>query len=282
MRQKFLFSICLAAMAVSIFAWCTEKDKAVLTEGCFTTNAFTPTKVKFAPGNLRNVNGVWSFAANPYDCTYRWGDTEPRSGVWEHFGWSTTDKGCNYGMYSYLNELSGTFKDWGEVANDIDGGGWRTLRAGEWDTVFNHRRTSVNFTVPDTSVQPVANPRFVRARVNGILGIILFPDQATINTSQPKGVNISDATATFGANNYEAFDWRHTFEPAGCVFLPALGYRDGSTVSNVNNCNGCYWAATDGGFYNAYALSFSDQTINVQDFCSRYYGLSVRLVKDQR
>jgi hypothetical protein len=67
-------------------------------------------------------------------------------------------------------------------------------------------------------------------------------------------------------------------EAAGAIFLPAAGYRYGSVVYNVQY-GGYYWSADKLGSHEAYSLlCYSNQAGMSYDY--RFYGISVRLVKD--
>ena len=68
-------------------------------------------------------------------------------------------------------------------------------------------------------------------------------------------------------------------EEAGAVFLPAAGFREGSTVYDVQSY-GHYWSATK-----AELLEFSSNKAYMVDWrydwrYDVFYGRSVRLVKD--
>jgi hypothetical protein len=101
-------------------------------------------------------------------------------------------------------------------------------------------------------------------KVNNVLGVVLYPDDYT------------GAAYTTGAN------WA-TFESAGCVFLPAAGWRGGSSVNSVGSY-GAYWSSTAYDTNNARHLSFSSNggvnTVNPTSFNGRSSGYSVRLVHD--
>jgi uncharacterized protein (TIGR02145 family) len=67
-------------------------------------------------------------------------------------------------------------------------------------------------------------------------------------------------------------------EAAGAIFLPAAGYRYGTSV-NVLQIYGYYWSATEDDSYNAYFFYFQSNEAGIS-YAGRRYGLSVRLVKD--
>ena len=61
------------------------------------------------------------------------------------------------------------------------------------------------------------------------------------------------------------------------VFLPAAGYRNGTSVNNVGS-NGNYWSASYNNSNNAWNVNFNDTNLNTNNNNNRYNGFSVRLV----
>ncbi len=225
-------------------------------------------KVYFSKGNLRYASGTWSFFDNQYDYyTYYSED------AWDKFGWSTS--ATTYGMNNSTSNstYSGDFVDWGSNS-DLQtalGTGWFTLSKDEWTYLFNTRSAS---TVGGTE-----NGRYAKAKVNDVQGVILFPDTYTHPNdveNAPVGVNETGNTGWNG-NNYSSADWTK-MESAGCVFLPAAGLRNGSSVLNKGT-SGLYWSASSNGTDNAYCVNFGSVSLDTGS-CSRGYGLSVRLVRE--
>ena len=224
-------------------------------------------KVKFSKGNLRYASGAWSFFDNQYDYY-----TSHSADAWDHFGWSTsaTDYGMN--TSTSADTYSGNFKDWGGNS-DLQtalGTGWFTLSKDEWTYLFNTRSAStVNIT---------ANGRYAKAKVNNVQGVILFPDTYTHpdGVTAPTGVNATGNTG-WNSNSYSSADWTK-MESAGCVFLPAAGYRDGSSV-NLAGTYGYCWSASSNGADGAYSVRFTSGTLNPAYSSYRDAGYSVRLVR---
>jgi len=110
-------------------------------------------------------------------------------------------------------------------------------------------------------------------------GIILFPD----NYVHPSGVtavaglNKTDNTSWEG-NNYSTTDWT-AMENAGCVFLPAAGYRGGNTVYGVGT-HGNYWSSSFSSNEYAYYVNCYANSLSPESSSHRRAGRSVRLVSD--
>ena len=218
-------------------------------------------KVKFSKGNLRYASGTWSFFDNQYDYY-----TSYSADAWDKFGWSTSAP--TYGMNTSTSDgtYSGDFADWGATM----GTGWFTLSSDEWTYLFNTRSAS---TVGSTE-----NGRYAKAKVNDVQGIILFPDTYTHpdGVTSPTGVNATGNTGWNG-NNYTVADWTK-MESAGCVFLPAAGLRDGSSVG-IPGTRGSYWSATPSGDDWACYMNFDSDYLFPLIAEHRYVGFSVRLVR---
>ena len=106
----------------------------------------------------------------------------------------------------------------------------------------------------------------------GVTGVILLPDEWSL----PTGCSFSTGFASgFSTNVYSVSDW-FKMEQAGAVFLPATGYRNGSTV-NVTGSYGYYWSASPSG-NNATRMDFSTSYVNIYND-ARSCGHAVRLVK---
>ena len=217
-------------------------------------------KVYFSKGNLKYNGSAWSFFDNQYDYY-----TSYSADAWDHFGWSTS--ATTYGMNTSQSngDYSGDFVDWGATMGD----GWRTLTKDEWTYLLNTRSAS---TVGGTE-----NARYAKAKVNDVQGVILFPDSYTHpdGVAAPVGVNAEGETGWNG-NSYTVADWTK-METAGCVFLPAAGSRNGSSVNNPGTV-GRYWSATPEDTSHAYGVVFNSGSLNPAHFGSRMLGYSVRLV----
>ena len=245
----------------------------------------TGEQVYFSPGNLqyKASTNTWRFAADPWDYVgssnssisstydgwidlFGWGTSGNNHGATSYQPWSTSTSSNQYYAYgssSYnLNSQTGQ-ADWGynPISNggNQENSGWRTLTQAEWYYVFYTRTTASGL-------------RYAKAKVNGVNGMILLPDDwnssyYTLNTS----------SSYYSANTISAAQWA-SLERYGAVFLPAAGYRSGTSVNYVGSY-GNYWSASYNNSNNAYDMYFSDGSLSASNSYGRYYGLSVRLVR---
>jgi hypothetical protein len=251
--------------------------------------------VKFSRGNLQYQasTGTWRFAEHQYDCIgndnanitssysgwidlFGWGTSGWNSGANAYQPWSTsTDYRDYYPGGSSTNNLTGSYAnaDWG-VYNAISNGGnqagmWRTLTKDEWSYLLNSRAASTACGYGDV--------RYVKATVNNLTGLIIFPD----TYAHPSGVatlhNVNTTSAAFSGYVVTLSEWQQ-MESAGCIFLPAASGRIGTEVGRVG-WDGCYWSSTyfDEDF--AYNMDFYDYDLYM-NVDVRNYGRSVRLVQD--
>lgn len=274
----------------------TDEEQVVISDngklpGVFSVSATK--QVKFSQGNLQYQasTDTWRFAEHQYDMVgmgygltdedeYCYlGGTIPNSdnreisstytGWIDLFGWGTgnnpTNSSTNISNYS-------TFVDWG--VNKISNGGnvanaWFTLSYAEWDYLINTRTNA-------------SSKRGV-AEVNGITGLVLLPDNWTL----PSGAHFTSGTAShYGfeyyktVNAYTASEWT-LMEEAGAVFLPAAGYRYGTSVGIVGY-SGNYWSCTEYGTDYASSLSIDSNGVSTNGYGYRGDARSVRLCSEFR
>ena len=271
------------------------------------------TKVNFSQGNLQYIGSAstpyWKFADNQYDYLgtttgqnsdatnvdrdlFGWGTSgwdnhnyfyQPYSTSNTTSGTYTSSNGYGYGPTdgsAYNYSLTGTYakSDWG-VYNAILNGGttagmWRTLTIAEWTYVFNSRTTGGN-------VFATAEARYTMATIRtdvdgGVNGIILFPDGVDIASSEVTTAGAVNGTSAWGTQ-CTAAQWS-ALAAKGCVFLPAAGFRGGISVYDAG-ADGYYWSSSDGGSDFAYYVYFHSGYLNPAGSNSRWYGNSVRLVR---
>lgn len=248
-------------------------------------------QVFFSKGNLQawtNNKGsslVWSFAEHQYDYIgaesanehINGSMTVSSNGTVDLFGWNGNSSSYdNYGINN--STTSGDYgttrpealkHDWGhnKIANagntaDI----WRILTKDEWEYVFNTRETT-------------SGVRYAKAKVGSVNGVILLPDNW--NTSFYTLSSTNTTNAKYTVNKITDSDWDTYLEFHGAVFLPAAGYRNGTSVSSSNS-DGHYWSSDShkSNSSKAYFMSFTSTSLTCGDYSNRYEGNSVRLVRD--
>ena len=260
-------------------------------------------QVYFSQGNLQYQasTSTWRFAEHQWDYV---GDAtngnvyvgavksnnaliaSDYSGWIDMFGWGTSgyNHGANcyqpyststnnqdyyaYGSYTYnLYDQTGR-ADWGYTVSAANLGGhsdWYTLKVNEWGYVFNTRSTT-------------SGVRYAKAKVNGVAGVILLPDDWSTSYHSLTSTNTDDANYT--ANNISSSDWTNDFEAHGAVFLPAVGRRYGTDLYNAG-VKGNYWSSSNGGSQNtANRVYFTSSSLNPQENNGRHDGYAVRLVRN--
>ena len=309
MRKTKLFSL-LAVLLCSATMWADVAVNGKL-PGAFSVSA--DKQVYFSQGNLQFTRtstsvdwstGTFSFMAKQYDIieTGGWGIIpyarenyayETAIGL---FSWATsnlnTPKANTY-YYPWMTDIA-DYSDYGsgitegnvnwsdnnnEFANydwgTAMGSGWRTLTKDEWGYLFESRTGDKASTVNGT-----ADIRFAMATVNGVNGVILFPNGGTFAADEFDAVGDlnhageeadSPTTTTCDLAKWSAL------EAKGCVFLPAAGARVGDQFDN--NKGGCYWSSTSFNTEQAYYVEFGNPYL-LYRYNDRYLGYSVRLVSE--
>ena len=268
-----------------------------MTQVSFTINN-SGTKVVFAPGNLQatydGTDWTWAFATNQWDyignaagnTSVNGNGTVSASNVTvDLFGWvgasSTWTGAAQYGISNstttnntngYGNNASENLKsDWGNTISD--GYTWRTLTFAEWTYVFNSRTSG-------STVNGTSNARYTHATINtdvtSVNGMILFPDGITVASSEATSWGTVNGNSAWGTKCTSA-QWT-ALAAKGCVFLPAAGYRGGTSVSDVGS-SGYYWSSSVYNVYNAYRVFFCSEYLKPANFDGRSRGYSVRLVR---
>ena len=81
-----------------------------------------------------------------------------------------------------------------------------------------------------------------------------------------------------GTTDMSTLSWSQ-INAAGIVFLPAAGFRSGSSVSTVGG-QGRYWSSTPYDSDDAYYLRFTSSSVFPAINVDRNFGHSVRLVTE--
>ena len=144
------------------------------------------------------------------------------------------------------------------ISNGGERGDWRTLTASEWTYIFENR--------------PSASDLYSTATVVGMPGVVVLPDAWQL----PEGVVFSPRASDYTTNTYDAAAWTK-MEEAGALFLPAAGYRSGTTIGAVGE-QAIYWSATSASANQASSVYFAASKLMTAYSAARSYGASVRLV----
>ena len=247
-------------------------------------------KVYFSMGNLQYQasTNTWRFAERQYDMIgsdnqfvlrsysgwidlFCYGTSGWDGGVAAYQPYTTSTNDDDFYRHGLLD--INVNADWG-VYNKISNGGnevgmWRTLTYSEWSYMLHKR--------------PNASDKKGVATIDGVSGLVILPDDWTL----PKGVKFKSGLVAsreqgFGGNNkYSLSEWRK-MEAHGAVFLPAAGYREGTTVFSSDDA-GCYWTATyrlATPYHGTDELQFTCSYCQFVMYVKGYRASSVRLVQD--
>lgn len=192
--------------------------------------------VRFSEGNLRYTGSGYTFHTNQYDRVATQSDSDK-----DLFVWSVVDT-------------------WDTNASVAGTTGWRVLSSAEWNHLIFLRSGS----------------RFAKACVNGVNGLIIFPDTYVHPISKElKNVNVN-GSMNFSDNTFDSGQWS-SMEAAGAVFLPAAGYYDGRTEQS--SAGGHYWSSTKELMDNTKRLYFSAGEVTTTYEGPQSHGCSIRLAK---
>ena len=226
-------------------------------------------KVIFAPGNLQATTAdlgetwTWSFAEHQYDyiddaahnsnsinnkLTSTPG-VSSANGTVDLFYRSVDGNGYGITNTSESSYYGADFVDWSDLSiSSYPANYWRSLSEGEWKYVVGEDYPIRN---PNATVNGVANARGTKAVVNSVKGFILFPDRyegptTDVGTDIVWGAGIN-SMGTTGWNTTCTLKGWTILEEAGCVFLPAAGCRNGSSLSETGSYghykHATYWRA---------------------------------------
>ena len=262
LRMKMTAKAVLMVLLLSAAGMTKANAQTGALNGLFSVN--DSTQVRFSQGNLQYQasTNTWQFAENQWNYVGEANSniSETYDGWIDLFGWGTGNNPTNTSEDSA--DYPEPFNDWGNNAISNGGNtansGWSTLTNAEWRYVFNTR----------------TGDRYAKASVAGVSGVILLPDDWDDSTYTLSSTNIADAN--YSSNIISDTDWP-MLEAAGAVFLPAAGYRDGTTVFDAGSY-GIYWSASPYGSTNAYGMDFDDGGLRLGTCGNRHGGFSVRLV----
>ena len=244
--------------------------------------------VEFAPGNLwygteddaKPVGKAFHFEANQWSFANTWDESHVSHFFWSKmasvaYAASYEDGSAASGDVFFTNATETTANENFQVSGETKGT-WRTLSKGEWEYLLN---------TSGSSGRNDAN-RFAKALVNGVKGLLVFPDGYTLpsgyttadgGTGMAKVNKTSSADASWPAASIPETTWT-LMESAGVVFLPVAGYRDDEGVKGADT-GGNYWSSTPNGDGSAYRMYFNSNNVKTGSD-GRKYGNAVRLVRD--
>ena len=251
-----------------------------LIPGLFTVDS-NGKQVFFSKGNLwygkvgDASEATFNFEANQYDTTPSSNGHRDENHI-SHFMWcNTPEKAMALQYDDNWNEETPFFAEKNFTVNGYSG--WRVLTGGdygEWNYLLNSRNTAYS-----------DNHRYAGVMVNGMAGLLIFPDDFSSWPSKDAG----DEPQTFNTYSENWNGMNYTVEQFtvlqnnGCVFLPAAGchndYADDDTsVINVGRC--FYWSASPCGTDKAYDLFFCFYLVQPNSCVRRCNAESVRLVTE--
>ena len=219
-------------------------------------------QVFFSKGNLwADVSGLspsFYFESNQFDY-----QTSYSQNHLNHFYFtndaSKAHNSTSSDMYSVLftNATDNTAK--ADFTVDGQTGKYRTLSGDEWEYLLK-TRTVIGSTGEDHSYQRAT----INSDATGVYGMILYPDNYSEKVKE----------------SYTSAEWT-AMETAGCVFLPAAGYRKNSSLSEVGS-PAYYWSPNPTGFSQGKYMSFNGSSVVSygKSSCDRDTGCSVRLVSE--
>lgn len=259
-------------------------------------------QVYFSQGNLQYQasTGVWRFATNQWEAIgegnaniapdydgwidlFGWGTSGWNSGAVCYQPYSTTKNALQYNEFYpgglVENDLVGKYAnaDWG-IYNKINNGGnqenmWRVLSNSEWQYLIKYREN--------------ASSKRLLACVNGINGLVLFPDDFVFSQYSTLsfapiiniGSEVKDDLLFAATNNFTLSQWLE-LEDFGAIFLPVTGSRQYQKPIFYSKTFGSYWSSTYYSENCSCCMKFYSNGIQSDFYGDRSYGRAVRLVQD--
>ena len=119
-------------------------------------------------------------------------------------------------------------------------------------------------------------------KVGCTCGVILLPEDFSWSDPSLSGAGLpiwySGTQDWNNRNNYTYSQWS-LIEALGAVFIPATGYRNGTTIQDVNS-KGRYWTSEDYNVDGAYKAYFYNNGYEGNTGGHLYFGFPVRLVRN--
>ena len=254
--------------------------------GVFTVDA-DGRKVKFARGNMWCQNNVLHNEDEQYQFS---SESWRNDGHISHFMWSKSltesvkqkyvESGASSEDIFFTNAGYNQLSPNPDLIVNGQKGLWRVLSGGiggEWDYLLSSRTTTYG---KGTGVE---NRRYAAVKVNDMAGLLIFPDEFSWPTAAgTEPATFNEAESDWNGVNYKSAAFE-ALQSAGCVFLPAAGYRsgfDGLTIINGVGSYGFYWSSTPNDDNNAFTLGFNSGGVYPALSSTRGRACAVRLVTE--
>jgi hypothetical protein len=228
------------------------------------------TKVFFAPGNLYTGDGGTHFSFNTY---------QGQIVSYDQGSWLTTGARDKFTWNEWKDKTSAenisitdTYSLYKETQSLTDLSGWSMPTYPQWDYILMSRKNREGQDIN----------RFAKATINGIPGLLLFPDEYVHPNNIAALANVNTKNASFSSNMFYGSDWV-CMEENGVVFLPSAGMTNETWSGNSYvYTNGYYWSSclkvTEGVEKNPIRLRFYSGVDTYSTNVKNQY-LSIRLVR---
>ncbi|MBR3411748.1 MAG: hypothetical protein IKG81_03570 [Bacteroidales bacterium] len=236
----------------------------------------SPTQtVSFSKGNLLVVSGnTYKFADNQYDhkegnnpsyttWLYQWGSSSAST---MNTPWTASDA---------------------TIQNDnSNSSAWRCLTQSEWDYLLKYSTHRVSYYNKDGELQePNTNYSYTLGTVNGVHGMLIFPDVFYWPLDEKEAVFRGSYTGHAWGDNTNSFtlaQWK-ILEGAGCVFLPTTGRkRPNYNSADRESTYGYYWSSTPIDYSSSakhLTISETSSAFSDNNLSGKEYYYAIRLVK---
>ncbi|MBQ7996777.1 MAG: Ig-like domain-containing protein [Paludibacteraceae bacterium] len=236
-----------------------------------------------APYNTSSANHSPSDSQTGWIDLFGWAASGiDRTGVTAYQPYSTSTNNADYGTTTTksASETLGNY-DWGKNMGD----GWRTLTAEEWGYLIGPGNGSTTPSEYRDHYQSLRGLCKITVSGTSYPGMIILPDDMYNNlpsegsiASKWSACAVAAASLNYTLATFTEAEWT-ALQAAGAVFLPAAGYRYGTTV-NYAGAYGDYWSSSASSNTYAFFLRFYAGYLNPENSGNRYNGRSVRLVSD--
>jgi len=255
----------------------------------FAENQYEAVGASNGSGNVAPYNNTSSANHSPSASQTGWIDLFgwaasgiSRTGVNAYQPYSTSTQNADYGTTSTksASETLGNY-DWGKNMGDD----WRTLTAEEWGYLIGPGNGGNDILDQRANYQSLRGLCKITVSGTDYPGMIILPDDMYNNLPTEGDIASKWAACAVAAGSldytlatFTEAEWT-ALQAAGAVFLPAAGYRNGTTVSYAG-FYGFYWSSSAASNTDAFGLDFSTATLLPEFKYGRYYGFSVRLVSE--